>query len=680
MANKKKGFEEEFDSKDSPLAERIKLKEKAASILRQQLDNSLNAGKSMHEELKSQLEQKERDLESLKELLVKKNLEVDSLSKNILAKNDTDAYYVGRLKEALLKKDAANQQVFSSLKQQLDVKDEELKKYQVSYAESSKANDRLIRQLNEQLSQAYEQIDQMKTFVANETSRSENLSNVFEKELADKEATIAELQRTKLNSLGIFDLPQKMEQLESKLKEKDALCRNLQIELAKARARHDSVAKQLNEKDFPDYSAYERQIGVLKLAIAEKDSEIKRLESDAFGSGKASEQVIRQLNLQLKEAYSEIDQLKDFVASESLKSSRLEEEFDKQISEKDIRLAELERSLKDNSKPRQGNELSELRQMLNIKEQGYELLQADLLKLKAQNISLTKKLETSRKILAEGEENFTKLADESNSQHQQRLKDLINKQAASEAALRSEIEQLKSEIKKKDKLIEAETLKVDDALSQFSNKYQQLLKLRNFEGTASHLEELEKARTERENMSSLLKDAEAKLQRAIEREAAVDRREQMLMREQDAINKQLELLKAAGFEIGRTKEFLKKKLSEVEIPAPESMASVMEEVPSPARLPREIPEIKMKIPEPEEIYNMESPKQAAPEMPKLFKPKKEEFYNANTYSELDEIKSIIEIATQQGDSTEQITHSLLDSGYSKDAVEKALSSMQTIKR
>jgi hypothetical protein len=684
MANSKKGVEEEYDSFDSPLSERIKLKEEAAAILRKQLDHSLSSSESMQSELNKQLAQKDKELEALKEIVERKNLEVESLSRSIHAKNDTDSYYVQRLKEALLKKDAANQQIFSSLKQQVDAKDEELRKQESSYSDAMMANERLVRQLNDQLSSAYEQIDQLKNFVANETARSENLSNVFEKSLAEKETALTELQKSKAATSSSPAMAAQIEHLQARLKEKEAAFKNLQIELAKLKFHHDDVTRQLKDKGsvVQDTSEPERQIGVLKMSLFEKESEIKRLEASAFESGKANERVMRQLNAQLKEAYSEIDQLKQFVSSEAVKSSRLEEEFDKQLSDKDTKIAELEQALRAIEKPKtSGKELSELRQFLNVKEQSYALLQADFLKLKAQNISLSKRLESNRKIMAEGEQNFAKLTDEINAQHQQRLRDLITKQTENEAALRSEIEQLKADIKKKDKLIEAETLKVDDALNQFSSKYQQLLKLRNLEGTTSHLEELEKARIEKENMAVLLREAETKLQQAIEREAAVNRREQMLLKEQDAINRQLELLKSAGFEIGRTKEFLKKKLSEVdfEVPAPQSMAAVMEEVPKTQNIRTEkVPqEIRMDIAEPEILPKMEPPKL---EKASFFKPKKEEFYNANTYSEIDEIKSIMEIALQSGDSTEVVKKSLIDSGYSKDSIEKALGSMQAIKR
>ncbi|MFH1181836.1 MAG: hypothetical protein V1702_02665 [Candidatus Woesearchaeota archaeon] len=674
MTSEKRGVWEEHASSESPLSRN--LQDQAAEILRKQLDKSISAQESIHSELKSQLALKEKDIETLKSIILRKNQEVAALSKSLQAKNETDEYYVKRLKEALLKKDAANQQIFSSLRQQLSAKDEEIRKKGFSSTESSRANEQLLKQLNEHLAQAYEQIDQLKTFVANETARSENLSNVFEKEIAEKEAIIAGLQKSKLNASGNSALAAQLEQSERKLKEKEATCRNLQMELAKLRYHHEDVSRQLQEKDnMQDYPDYGTQIGVLKMSLAEKDSEIKRLEAAAFEAHRSNERIARQLNAQLREAYEEIDQLKHFVTSESVKSSGLEEEFDKQLAEKDARIAELEQSLRESSRPKSsGRETAELKQLLSVKEESSAALQADLLKLKAQNTNLSRKLETSRKMIAQSEENFAKLAEEINSQHQQRIKDLITKNSVNEAALRSEMEQIKAEMKKKDSLIEAETLKVDDALTQFSVKYQQLLKLRNSEGMVSHVEEIEKSRIEKENMSELLKDAEAKLQRAIEREAAVDRREQMIMKEQDAINKQLDLLNAAGFEIGRTKDYLKKKLAEVELPAPESLASVMEEF-STEHVPEEI---RMEIPAPEKLMPVQRLKPA--EKPKLFQPKKEEFFNANTYSEIDELKSVIEIATQQGESLEKVRQSLIDSGYSKASIEKAFSSMQTVKR
>jgi hypothetical protein len=695
MASEKRGGWEENTSGESPLSK--DLQAEAAEILRKQLDKSIGVQESIQAELKSQLESKEKQIDALKAIIAKTSTESATISKKLQEKNESDDYYVKRLKEALVKKDSANQQIFSSLKQQLAAKDEELRRKGSSSTESARANEQLLRQMNEQLVQAYAQIDQLKTFVANETARSENLSNVFEKGLAEKEAFITELKKSKPNATGANALAAQLEQAERKLKEREATCKNLQMELAKLRFHHEDLSRQLQDRDKPqDYSDYEKQIGVLKMSLAEKESEIKRLEASTFEARHSNDRVAKQLNVQLREAYAEIDQLKEFVASESVKSSGLEAEFDKQLAEKDARIAELEQGLRENTKPKpSGREIAELKQLLNVKDESYASLQADLVKLKAQNISLSRKLETNRKMIAESEENFGKMTDDINAQHQQRMREIITKNSVNEAALRSEIEQLKAEMQKKDMLIEAETLKVDDALAQFSTKYQQLLKLRNADGMASHVEEIEKVRIEKENMSALLKAAEAKLQRAIEREAAVDRREQMLMREQEAINKQLELLNTAGLEIGRTKDYLKKKIYEVEVPAPESMAAVMEDIPvqraapvervKQERIPQEIVpmenvprELKMDIPGPEKMLPLEAPEPVEPS--KLFKPKKEEFFNANTYSDIDEIKSIIEIAAQQGDSTERVKQSLLDSGYSKASVEKAFSGMQAIKR
>jgi biotin operon repressor len=171
---------------------------------------------------------------------------------------------------------------------------------------------------------------------------------------------------------------------------------------------------------------------------------------------------------------------------------------------------------------------------------------------------------------------------------------------------------------------------------------------------------------------------------AIEKEASIERHEQMLLREQEAINKQLDVLKASGFEISKTKEYLKKKLSEVEAQEPkpkkiekppkiESMASVMEEVPEELTAPEAA----------KSEETAEAPvakvKQALFAPVKKEKDKKEDFFRPESYSELNEIKSMIEVALQQGDALPKIKQSLLDSGYSKANVEKALRELKTVK-
>jgi chromosome segregation ATPase len=678
MTSKKEGGEK-YSSDESPLSK--DLQDQAAEILRKQLDSSISAQQNIHAELKRQLEFKEKELEALKNILVKKNHELSGISKDLDSKKETDKFYVDRLKEALLKKDEANKHIFNNLRDQLAAKDEEIRKIELSSIESSKANERLAKQLNQQLTEAYEQIDQLKTFVANETARSENLNNVFEKAFAEKEALISELQSKKSQPAENPALAAQIDQLVGRLKEKEATCKSLQMQLAKVRFQNDDISRRLKEKNaIPDESIKENELRQLNSRIIQLEREIKVKEESSIEASRSNDKVVKQLNSQLKDAYSEIDQLKQFMSAESVKSSGLEEEFDRQIAEKDAQLAELEKSLKESARPRQSvvsmKDISELRHQLAAREEAYNALQADFVKLKAQQITLSKKYETGKKIIDESEDNFSQMADEVNVQHQHRIKELITKNAENEASLRSEIESLKAEARKKDELIQAEAMKVDDALSQFSLRYNQLLKIRNADGKAALLGEYEKIKAEKENMATLLKDAEAKLQRAIEREASVERREQLLMKEQEGINRQLEMLNVAGFEIGRTKDYLKKKLSEVES-APESMAAVMEEVP---KTP-EVKEVRMDISQPEKVMERIMP--AAPkvvEKPKIFQAKKEDFFNASTYSEIDELKSVIEIASQNGDSDDQIRKSLIDSGYSKASIDKAFGSIQTVKR
>jgi hypothetical protein len=333
-------------------------------------------------------------------------------------------------------------------------------------------------------------------------------------------------------------------------------------------------------------------------------------------------------------------------------------------------------------------QLTELKQLLRVKEASYKELQADFSKLKEQNMHLLRKLETSKKFVNESEANYHKLLDEINAQHQEKIKEIIQRNSENEAKLHAEIETLKAKLQEKEILLAEKGGKIDEVLKEFSLRYKQLLQLRDLGGESEHLEELRNLKEREEKLKSLLKEAESRVQKAIEKEAAIERREQLLLREQEALNKQLDILKAAGLEIGKTKEYLKKKLSEVEAPTPtttktekppkiETMASVLEEVPA---------EEAVEIPKPElaEVVEAEEVSVAKEKRP-LFDPKKkeedkgEEFFNPASYSELDEIKSMIDVALQQGDSIQQIKKSLIDSGYSKANVEKALQQIKTLK-
>ncbi|MEK6853859.1 MAG: hypothetical protein AABX60_00870 [Nanoarchaeota archaeon] len=58
------------------------------------------------------------------------------------------------------------------------------------------------------------------------------------------------------------------------------------------------------------------------------------------------------------------------------------------------------------------------------------------------------------------------------------------------------------------------------------------------------------------------------------------------------------------------------------------------------------------------------------------KPDQELFTELGGYSEVEEIRSIVDVGLQHGDSIEQIRQSLTVSGYSKKNIEKALSSVK----
>ncbi|MBI2142055.1 hypothetical protein HYU15_01020, partial [Candidatus Woesearchaeota archaeon] len=200
------------------------------------------------------------------------------------------------------------------------------------------------------------------------------------------------------------------------------------------------------------------------------------------------------------------------------------------------------------------------------------------------------------------------------------------------------------------------------------------------------------------------------------REDSSERKEQILLRQQEAFNRELQALEAAGSRLMTVESELESQLAmpvnqpaalpqiPVSSPAPLTPSST----PIPAQtlpLSREAPQqpesiealapSQQKIIMPDEIKPEKAKAKGLTETERAAKPKQhtsgiypptaqekpagEPTMNLEAqtlgYSEVEEAMSMIDVALQHGESIEQIKNSLLSSGYSKENVEKALKKM-----
>ncbi|GEM_PF-6306226 len=215
-------------------------------------------------------------------------------------------------------------------------------------------------------------------------------------------------------------------------------------------------------------------------------------------------------------------------------------------------------------------------------------------------------------------------------------------------------------------------------------------------------------------VKAMISTAEQRLKELERREDSGDRKEQILLKQQEAFNRELQALEAAGSRLMTVESELESQLTMTarqatpEIPTtafappkareapqqPESIA-VLEPAPQKIVMAEKIkPEATIQKPEPKPIKPAPAamPKATAHAIKPLL-PKQQPAYMAAAsekpvgelninleeqtlgYSEVEEAMSMIDVAMQHKESIEQIKNSLLSSGYSKENVEKAMKRM-----
>ncbi|MBN2454300.1 hypothetical protein JXB11_02015 [Candidatus Woesearchaeota archaeon] len=646
-----------------------------ADSLRKQLDEVLFSQKNVADELNRQLYAKEGEVRQLMELLSKREAQIRALSSqleskkgaetkprkdsvdkgefsklaNQLAKKDAD---IARMRQLLLQKPSEDKDAYAEkLKQQLEA--------------ASSSQKTISDELNRQLAVKEREIEHLVLILSKKEEETRKLSSQLEAKSAAEESYVSRLKEALLKK----DTANKdtFLRLTEQLSLKDEEIRHLRGELFEKRRR--------SSETFSAPSIDQSELKLLNRRLAEKNNELRRLESSYLEQDRSNQKIIRQLRQQLNTSGDEIGQLKMFFNQEAGRAKTLEKEMDKQLAEKDAEIEDLSRQLRAGTSPetKGTKKITELKQLLKVKSESFESLESEHEKLRQENKSLLRKLDSNKRFAEESEKHYQKLLEELGREHQRRVKELVAKSSEKESELRAEIEKLKVRLHENDSLFAEKEEKIDDALKEFSMRYEQLLRMRS---AGEHVLPDPGRIKEEAKIKELLAEAETRVKAVIEKESALERREQILHKQQDAITQQLDVLKAAGFEIGRTKEFLKKKLEEVELPKKQAKPKIERMAPVVEEFPLKAPEpVKQKI------------SQAGilpPEKPKAFTPHKAAdegaFFSADGYSELDEIRSVIEVGLQHGDSVEQIKKSLVGSGYPKEQVEKAARELSVIKK
>lgn len=525
-----------------------------------------------------------------------------------------------------------------------------------------------------------------------------------------------------------------VEQLIQLLKSEESVNRQLSEQLESTISKDREYGMKIRDAILKKDRLSTDALSALKDELRLKDGELSRLR-DALV---AQERLVQQLGAQTIDSRKRIEVLSAFVDEKDMAIKRLESSFVQQLKNRDLESESLRKELKQQLSKRQGNhaveELTRLKVQLEARESENSELASRISELREQSAVLRKRLDERQRLFVESESSLNELVRKIQEQHEVRLKDVLQKASRREAGLRAELEMLKASTLEKETLVVEKQRKIDDTLMQFAETSKRLLELKGVDGSDLLSVDLRKKedyllQKERE-LKDLLQEAGQKVKDSKEKEAELERRESMLLKEQEALNSELSVLQNAGVEIGRAKDFIKSKIAEYgsaseAVPSlPVSRRSVYEQPSAVAESPAEgqVVESAPVVAEEEkagvlEILRRGTSVQDAPEVQAMEKPvapknikgvfkevkskvkalpkpplhiikskaerpklrealvrqaeKQDAFPEESGYGEIDEVKSIIDIGLQHGDSIEQIRSSLESSGYSKQNIDKA---------
>ena len=657
------------------------------------LQGLLKAKKGISIDARHQLAKQNIDLDGIKRQLFEREQEIEGLkpSRNVnesavlLKKEVIDkTRQIDHLREHMSRQEELSQQLTKAFEQQIMRREEEINQLQQAVIDKTNANERLGRQLE-------------KSFLA----KDETLERI-KKRFVEKDEASQQLYRQLTEQLAAKD--EETEHLRKLLFKKD------------------------DEKDSQRYESRvlekEKEIFLVKEEIKTRDDELQRL----------SEQFSRQT----EEKNRQIAVMQQFVEEKESLKKKLEEQFNRLLAEKNAEIRILKEIRKKSGVSEKTRQLIEIREKTNtklqqqIKEKEEAIAHMAEEVMDAQNLA---KLQVQRynELLEEQQKSSHEKMKQAIREHTE--KEIMLRNQVSQLA--SQMAEQAAMLKEKEQNAEQQ---ISLAVKEFQIKAQQMLALK---GNAAEIKieipetilakQKELAQKEKD-VQELLKEAEEKIIELKKKEQEISVKEELLLREQDALKKELEILEEAGMDLRRARAHVETQESapEYELPEPAmpEPAPVIEEqieaaVPIPAvRKPAPIKTLpsrkqakpalktKQKIKEKKlakklmmpagkhalmkpaallkKALKAGTPKTSAMQLRKpepLSQEKQRHIEEANQlfsgeregFSEQEEIMSIIDMALQNNETAEQIRASLLSSGYSKDAVEKAIRSVKTVK-
>lgn len=770
-------------------------------------------------QLTAQLTQKANELERLRDYVTKleegENGLVQELTRQLATKDEE----VSRIAALYAKKEAENKKLSTAFEAHIISEKENAERIKALLLRKEQGTAGQTERLRKEIERKDAEITSLRDSLIQSRilSRPEPQDNNFavskqiehlQRKLQEKEAETSKLQRALLEEQSLSQAAQgklkeqisgrsqQVEELKILLIDKQKLIQQLQAEFEKSNYQTTTAS---GESKPP----HKDKLDTLKTELEKKSTEIMRLHKRFLEEQNLSQAVQSRLKEQIASATGQLEELKAFLIEKELLVQNLETAFEKRLAAKDEEIRHLKTAVE--HKPATGlhKEIDRLKSELQIKEEASAMMAEETAKIREQSALIRRRLEERQKIFFESERAYEELIGKLREQHDARAKALIQEASQKEAELSVTLEEERAKMRKETALMKEKEKQIAETLQAFTRTSEQLIKLGSagqqgegsieleveaMHGKQKQLEERAKYLEDKENeLKALLSSTEARIAELKAKEAEVERKEQLLIQEQEGLNKELDVLANAGIEIGKSRQYLQQKLEQIsqqtrqQQPQPQERslqpmpikqpAQQLQQQPSaqefgfgpsqgvqeaqeeeqfetakftgissaPTQMQEAVtelsdeegfadapkkasttakaaitpePEVKAaapkirpvklsKIQQKKLARNLKAEAKAAKAQAKkqLQKPAttaakptqkdtaigareaegrmdQELFTEMGGYSEVDEIKSVVEVGLQHGDSIEQIRESLLVSGYSKQNIEKALSSIK----
>lgn len=588
-------------------------------------------------------------VKGLKRELESRDLEVTSLRDRLMRRDKPVATH--DVKHLELEK----------LKEELESKSRHLARAEKALAEEQKLAKSSESRLKEQISAMETQMDELKSFLIEKEKLVQNLYSAFERRIAAKEDEIRHL-KTGLSRKPEVGLRSNAEKLEAEIQVKEEAAKIMAEEIARLREQSGLLRKRLEERQrlyFESEKAYEELIAKLR---EQHDSRAKALLQEASQKEAALSTALEEERARIKQERAVLKE-KERQIEETLLAFN-------STSQKLIALG--------GSAP-EGSDMAELAGMQKALDEKKKYLEA--------------KEEEIKGLLASTEEKIAELkTKEATIERKEQL--LLQEQEA----LNKELEVLTSagvEISRSKEYIKQKLQEVGSAPEQQMQSHIQLLKKQPA------------PQTFQPSAQSLGFEPTSEVQEAQEEEGmqspkfpGIATQTQVQEAPSDAIseeNSQESVVPAVTIKKTPIAKAIQKAPAKIERniakAAPKGKAKVV-----PKRGKKAIQQQKQKIirTKPAAAKTLPQKPVAAAKPVQAGRPtssqaptemaigardaaahtEQELFTEMGGYSELDEIKSVVDVGLQHGDSIEQIKESLLTSGYSKQNIEKVLSGIR----